>query len=150
MKNFLHVSVGTIAMLLPVGSVLEIISLNEKRLPSTSADDLFDWRQQLLPIIDCKSWLEIDAKPTLTEYVGVVYRPDFQQVPVLLVVDYALRQFKLNDSDFAQLPPVPQRVFHYFKKVYIDQNLVNLVYCLRSDLLLEDFIQMNDRYESSI
>ena len=138
MKSFLYVMVEKIPLLIDGGSVHEILPLTQDNLPqganNGSASGHFDWRNQLLPIVNARTLLELPIANEATQKAGIVYQTNPDHAPIFLIVDEVVRILKLGFSAFVSLPNVPEKLLYLFDKVYVDIDQQRQAYCFRNPL----------------
>ncbi len=138
MKSFLYVMVEKIPLLIDGESIHEILPLTENGLSqatnSGSTSGHFDWRNQLLPIVNARALLELPIANESTQRAGIVYQTNPDQTPIFLVVDEVVRILKLGLSAFVSLPNVPEQLRFLFDKLYVDTDLQRQAYCFRNPL----------------
>lgn len=143
MNSFLYVMVDNFPILVDNKAVYEVLTLTPETRKNESASGYFSWREQILPLVDTRSLLELPVGTSEIKNVGVVYRIAPDQPLVLLVVDEVVRIIKLGQEAFLPLPQLTPKISNYFDRVYHDANERRQAFRFRNPLpenVLNDFV----------
>jgi len=136
MKSFLYVMVDDIPILMDSDAVYEVMPLPKGRKEAKHDVDAgyLDWRNQLLPIVNARTLLELPFASTNNRGAGIVYRAMPEQPPIFLIVDEVVRMIKLGLDAFVPLPQVPNQIREFFDLIYMDNDEERQAYRFKNPL----------------
>lgn len=131
MNSYLYIVTGEIPLLLNSQSIGEVVTLT--REVNYQHGDSYEWRDQLLPVVDMNLWLEQNhASDKRT--IGVVYYADEQSSPLFILVDSIFHLIELADKELHRFPNASERANNFFDLVYSDASTEQQAYHLRNPL----------------
>ncbi len=133
---YLQLRAGPVCVLVEATGVHEVLAADRSHVSSRRQ---MQWRDQVLPVIELRSFFGFEESGCETHVVYSVDGADGTASPLVFAANEVLGLHQVDAHEWKRLPALPAEITRYFDAAYVTAGQDGLSYRLRAELEPTDF-----------